>query len=359
MSIIAYASANTNPTTNPLEDAEIDLSSVALPASVVVYGDAVDTTDPSASFSWEWTLLDPDNAGITLSSTTTQNVTISNINAWHNVRLHLVATNTATSESSETNILLAPSASFVEVRLLSENKGIQKLAKGSRAWQDALDDWADAIESAGSTLNSLSDVSNATGAQVDILVSGNVAEQNGNALHTHDGDHISDASTSSAGVVVLEEASSAVGAPKVITKERIILNGSATRSNDGTILDAIVFQSNRTGLPHVAWVLSEDIEIIGYSVNMGDGGNSGFTFSLGFGTPNKYIGSAMNVIANTALTLTPSSSHQPTIGSVTLSSPYTLSVGDVLGLMITGGDTAVGDGGHMLSVTIEARRHVV
>lgn len=359
MSIIAYASANTNPTANPLEDATVNLASVSLPASVTIYGDAVDTANPSATFSWSWTLLDPDSAGITLSSTTTQNVTVSNINAWHNVRLHLVATNTATAETSETNILLAPSSSFVEIRLLSENKGIQKIAKGSRAWQDALDVWADAIESAGSTLNSLSDVTNATGAQIDILVSGNVAEDSGNALHTHDGDHISNASTSSAGVVILEEASSAVGTPKVITKERIVLNGSATRSNDSSVLDAIVYQSNRTGLPHVAWTLSETLEIVSYSVNLADGGNTGLQFALGYGNKTKYRNSTMSILPNTTLTLTPATSHAPTIDSLTLSSAYTLNAGDVLGLMIVAGDTAVSDGGQMLSVTIEARRNVV
>ena len=71
MSIIAYASANVDPINNPLEDGEIDLASVATPASITLYGDAVDTEDGGASFSFAWTLLDPTNSGAVLSSTTT------------------------------------------------------------------------------------------------------------------------------------------------------------------------------------------------------------------------------------------------------------------------------------------------
>ena len=210
MSIIAYASAESDPIEYPLQDPVVDLSTASLPASVTVYGAAVDSSNPSATFSWQWTLLDP-ASGPVLSSTTTQNITISNIDSWRNIRLHLVATNTATGLTSESNVLLAPSSSFVEVRVLSEYAGIQKVAKGSRAWQEAMYTWANAIEDARGAetlaLGDLSDVSTATGPLVHTLVGGGSAVNgSGGALHTHTGAHVANATTSATGVVRLAEA---------------------------------------------------------------------------------------------------------------------------------------------------------
>jgi hypothetical protein len=55
--------------------------------------------------------------------------------------------------------------------VLSEYAGIQKVAKGSRAWQEAMYTWANAIEDARGAetlaLGDLSDVSAATGPLVD------------------------------------------------------------------------------------------------------------------------------------------------------------------------------------------------
>ncbi len=127
--IIAYASGNSDPANNPSVNPGISLAGTTLPDTVSVYGAATDTNDPSATFSWAWTVLDP-ATGVTLSSSTTQDIDVT-VSAWHNVRLHLVATNTATSETSETNVLIAPSSSFVNVRVFSENKNIEIPAKGA------------------------------------------------------------------------------------------------------------------------------------------------------------------------------------------------------------------------------------
>ena len=115
--IIAYASANADPISNPSSDPSLDLSSLSLPQTVQVYGAAQDTSDPSAPFSWSWSVMYPES-GVTLSDDTAQNPTVT-CTEWRNVRLHLIATNTATAETSEANVLLAPSSSFVEVRVLS------------------------------------------------------------------------------------------------------------------------------------------------------------------------------------------------------------------------------------------------
>jgi len=359
MSIIAYASANINPVANPLEDAEIDLSVTNTPATVQLYGDAVDTADPSASFSWDWTLLYPET-GVTLSSATTQNITVSNITDWQNIRLHLVATNTATAETSETDILLAPSASFVEIRVLSENRGIQKIARGSRSWHTALDLWATAIENSAETLNQLSDVPTATGAQLEILVGGGNAESGGSVLHTHDGDHIANATTSTAGVVKLEEASEAIGVPVVLTNERIILNGSAEKSHDGTTLyDSVLYQSGTSILPHASWVLADEVTITKYAIFMGDAGALGSTtWSLCTGTETDYKNRTMSVVSSSSVTQTVTVAHTPLAIEYTLPTPLALTPDKIIGIMISAGTTTEADGMHMVSFTVEGRRAI-
>ena len=183
MTVITYASANADPINNPITNAQVDLATASLPASVTIYGAAEDTTDPSATFTWNWTLLD---GTATLSSSTTQNITVSGINSWHNIRLFLTATS-STGATSESNILLAPSASFVEIEVLSENASIQKPATGQRNWSQAVEVWADKIEdllTSTLNLNDLNDISSSTGAQVDQLTGGGVAEYSGSILHT-------------------------------------------------------------------------------------------------------------------------------------------------------------------------------
>lgn len=358
MSVIAYASANANPQTAPLEDAEIDLSSVSLPTSIQLYGDAVDTADPTASFSWAWSLTD--GQGAQLSATNTQNVTVSNITQWHNIRLHLVATNTTTLESSETDLLIAPSSSFVEIRVLSENRGIQKVAQGSRNWHPALSSWASAIEGSASTLQELTDVSTATGAQLDILVSGGSAEDGGSALHTHSGSHIASATPSAGGVVQLEEASSAVGVPRVITQERITFTAHVTKSHDGNnMIDAVTYQNNAGNTPHASHLFSENLNIIGFHITMMDGGDgTQYTFQLAVDTPANF-GARNMALVGSSVQATPAQVHGPLSASVAFVSPVSVTAGAVFGVVITGGATTASAGGQMMTVTIEARRKVL
>lgn len=358
--IIAYASANADPINNPLNDAQVDLSAVTLPTTVTLYGAAVDTADAGASFSWAWSILDP--SGPTLSAANTQNVVLSNIAAWHNVRLHLVATNTATSETSEADVILAPSSSFVEVRILSENRGIQKIAKGSRSWHPALESWADAIENPVA-LNTLSDVTNATGAELDILRGGGLAESGGAILHTHDGDHIADAATTAAGVVVLEEASSAAGSPKVITQERILLTASTSVSIDknGTRHEEIIdVSAANEAVPHFVFSVGRhDLYIHRFSVALQDCGSTTnpYSFELFHSTIAEYQAYTLGHTVST-LTLTPTSANTPLFGSAASSANQTVSAGDVIALVV-GAAPPSGSGGQLLHVTIEATRAVV
>ncbi len=359
MSIIAYAAAHADPVNNPLVDGEVDLATASTPATVALYGDAVDTEDAGASFSFAWTLLDP-TSGPVLSATDTQNITVSGVSAWHNIRLHLVATNTATSETSETDVLIAPSASFVEIRVLSARAGIQKVAKGSRSWHPALEIWADAIETTP-TLNALSDVAGATGAELDVLRGGALAEVSGSALHLHTGAHIADATTTAAGVVQLEEASDATGTPRVVTQERVVLSGIATTSTtrNSTRYDDI---SDISGvgehIPHVYFVNARsDLKIRAYTVAMSNSGATSdtFKFQLRSASPAEFLLGQMGTLID-EITITPSAGA-PTLNTVTLSPAVTLSAGDVVGVVVAT-SPANGNGGASLSVVIEATRSV-
>lgn len=359
--IIAYASANADPINNPTDDPEIDLASASLPASVQIYGDAVDTLNQGASFSWAWSLLDSDAGNVpTLSSTTTQNITVSGISAWHNIRLHLVATNTATSETSETDILLAPTASFVEIRVLSENQGIQKPAKGSRSWHPVLELWADSIEDPNLALNDLNDVTTATGAQIDILVSGNDAVQGGSALHTHEGDHVAQATNTTAGVVQLEEASSAVGAPRVITRERIVFSATTGRTvvANGVMYEEVI--APQDSHPMSPFIFSRSPLVIrAFSVALANCGTTthAYDFELVTGSASAYVGRSMSS-ASATLTLTPASAGIPLTGTLDLGAGVSVSAGTVFGVAVMD-SPAQGSGGQILTVTIEAEREIV
>lgn len=361
MSIIAYASANADPINNPTVDAEVALSSVSLPQTVTLYGAAVDTEDPTASFSWAWTLLD--GAGASISATNTQNVDLT-LTTWDNVRLHLVATNTATLESSETNVLLAPSASFVVAHVLSERHSIEKIAKGERGWQDALDVWADTIEASATALTELSDISSATGAQVDTLVSGNDALDGSSPLHTHPGSHVSIASNTAQGTVILEAAwHTSSQTPKVLVRERMAWTGGSDYSvNSGAVTSKIIMQSTSSTLllPHVVFYATEDVRVTDVSIVLVDGGvkaeAGNYVFDICQGNAGKLASASLSPIG---LNLSGSISvdYAPLVLIHNLVTPVSVPAGDFIGVAVLQ-SPAEGDAGRALQVTLRVERDI-
>jgi len=142
MSIIAYASANADPIGNPLEDVSIDLAVTPLGTipNIDLYGAAVDSGDGAAVFSWAWAIVGKaiESSAVSIVNAALQDIEVQDIDVWGNVRLMLVATNTGTLETSETDPLLAPSSAFVTIRVLSEVKSLQKPAPGERNWHDEM-----------------------------------------------------------------------------------------------------------------------------------------------------------------------------------------------------------------------------
>lgn len=359
MSIIAYASASNDPTANPSLDVEV--SSVTLPQTVTVYGAAVDMSDSFATFSWAWTLLDGD--GATINATDSQNVELT-LTSWNNARLHLVATNTATSETSETNVLLAPSSSFCVAHVLSERHSIEKPAKGERGWQDALDVWADTIEASATTLTELSDVTTATGATLDTLVSGGDAVSGSTALHTHPGSHVAVATNTAQGTVTLEGAWHTVGQlPKVLVRERLAWTGGTDYSViSGSASSKIIFQSPSANqlLPHVVFCAHEAVRVVALNVVVMDGGLASvvddYVFDLCEGGAAK-LGDANMTPVGLDLTGTISGDNLPLVITHTLTTPLTVGAGDFVGVALRNSPIE-DDAGRVLQVTLHVERAI-
>ena len=112
--ITAYASFNPSPITSTPRDRTESTASLPL-SGLQLYGGAVDTTDPSASFSFAWSVLNlRDGQTATLATPTAQNTLLNGVNdVWGDVRVFLVATNTATGETSESDPRLAPAGSVM------------------------------------------------------------------------------------------------------------------------------------------------------------------------------------------------------------------------------------------------------
>lgn len=366
--IIAYASGNADPINHPTDDPQIDLSTATPPHTVTIYGAAADSADPSATFTWAWTILNAPT-GVTITDAAAQDAeVIVNNNDWRNIRLHLMATNVNTGENSESNILLAPTSSFCEIRVLSPLRGLQKPATGSRDWHPVLGVWADKIEdssAASIALNDLNDITAATGAQVDILVGGNDAVDGNAVLHTHPGSHVAYATNTVQGTVLLEAPVTAGTIPKVLTEERLVYTQSAEFSMDpsflGALSDKIIFHSLSTSLlrPHVVFRADEAIKVTHVSIVLLDAGTSGgsYTFQFCGNVASTKVEQAIMPPDNTPLTGTPYQSYYPMVIEHEYVTPISVSAGNFFGLaVVTSPDEA--DAGRSLRVTFRAVREL-
>lgn len=355
MAVIAYASANSSPVANPSVDVEVDLSTVALPQTAQIYGGAYDTLNPSnLSWSWSWTIIDTDaSTPATLSSNTVQNPTTT-VSTWRNALIFLIVTNTNTSESSETDPTLAPDSAFVVARVLSSNAGIQKFAAGERNWTGDVHEWAQAIEDEAAApipphdIIDHADVTTATGAELDVLVSGGYAElPASNALHTHKGIHVDVATPLSFGVVTLEEAADVPASPRVITHERIVLQGRAEVSRVAASgLTLGILPRNypagdliASGGPLCIWKIEETLSIVGLSIILNDGGSASAATAYRFALVRGASQSAVETLTWSTLpglatpVGSPPSDHAPLVLSATPGTAPTAPAGQYLALL--------------------------
>ena len=249
MALVAYASADAAPTTNPHVDFVIDLNAggtIGAGVSAQLYGSGVDSTDGAPNLTYAWSLLSkPTGSNAAISSATAQNPTLNAVDVWGNYRLMLTVTNTNNAAVSETNALKAPSSAFVIVRVKSTNQAIQKPAPGERNWHDDIYVWADKIEAMSSGLvphNIVdhADVVDATGADLEALTGGAYAEdpagtnpanpQGVSILHKHYGSTVDPATTTIRGTVVTAQTPANPTNPVVLTNETIVYTGTSALS---------------------------------------------------------------------------------------------------------------------------------
>ncbi len=138
MTITAHAGWTNNPVSNP--NATITQSLPLQSQTYNVFGGAVDSANPSASFTFAWSILLP-RTGQTasLSSSTAQNPTLHVNSTWGDLRLFVVATNPATGETSEIDPKIAPASAFCTLQIESAARSLRLPAIGSRDWYTAFD----------------------------------------------------------------------------------------------------------------------------------------------------------------------------------------------------------------------------
>ena len=370
MTVVAYASGDPAPQANPDVDPSVDLSAVALPQVVNLYGDGDDSLDPGAVWTWSWSILSgPVGHAAALNNSTVQNPTLT-VDVWGNYLVMLVVTNTNTPESSESNQFAAPSSALCVVRCLSANVGIQKPAPGERSYSNDLEVWADAIEANGGpaahTLISHTDVATSTGPQLDVLTGQTYIDDPlapGTPLHIHHGDEVDAATQLVRGTVVLEDAPLDPANPKVVTQERIALSAHISNSFGSSGNEAVILPHDVsvTAQCHCYFFIEEEVIFEGWSVVLQDGGNSApaspYEFRLLAGDAADVEGGTMVELTGGASRLTgaPALSNEP-LALQTKGHSLSQTKDEWVGLEVLNGDS--GDPGRELTVTIYLRRRV-
>jgi hypothetical protein len=139
--ILVYTGWNISPQTNPSPLITEQLPIAAQNLSFNVYAQASDSNDPSASFTYQWSILNPRTGQTaTLTNANTSTATLNGFSdTWGDIRLFCIATNTATQETSDTDPETAPNSAFCTLQLTSANRELSLPAIGSRNWFAALD----------------------------------------------------------------------------------------------------------------------------------------------------------------------------------------------------------------------------
>lgn len=375
MAVAAYASGNSDPVSNPHVDSILDLASLALPQDVQLYGAAEDDEDGSPVWTWEWTILQkPTGSSAELDNDSSQNPTLEGVDVWGNYLLFLVATNTHNGNAqSENDPLLAPTTAFVVVRVKSATRGLQKLAPGERNYHEQIHEVVAALEGVGSgdhDIQSHSDVANATGADLDVLVSQGLADDPNDAgkdLHTHRGTSVEKATTAAQGVVFLEDAPVDPANPKAITQERLLFTGQSDVSQTAagptlgiTVNDLSVLPNRSKG--HLIFYVREAIQLDRWDVQLLDGGALKETFEFNLFKAVSAANLKSNTLADingaggTTISEAVGAAHEPLVGFKNLGAGFDIAAGNYLVVVVSEApELNMGAG---LQVTIWARRKV-
>lgn len=296
--ITAHAGFSASPITNP--NHELTEGLIDLPTSGVnIYADAVDSADPSAAFSFAWSILHP-RTGQTASipAPASASTTLDNIAAvWGDVRLFVVATNTSTGESSEADPRLAPASAFATLHIESESKALTLPAIGSREWWRSFDGLAQAVEDLELTDQALDSATiNGAGDLILTLNDGttiNAGQARGaDGADGADGSYIVSASVNGSGELLLTMSDgSTINAgtiPDNDTKRHIYSTGTISHYFDGTLHSGL--NPNKRVWIAGPWIAHTDITLNLASITLYDGGplNNQITFDITLTTAAAY-----------------------------------------------------------------------
>lgn len=256
--IIAYASGAANPTQSQV-DFTVDLQGGdTLPTTAQLYGGGSDSSDPSAAFTFSWSIVHrPSTSNAALDDVALQNPTLGAVDVWGNYLLFLIVTNSATGQTSETDPLAAPQSAFVTVRVQSEELGLEKPAAGERDWYTIAHQWVDTIEDHEGRLDTLeadtTDLNELTDVTLGTLTSGEALLYNGaqwvNGAVASQLDALTDVTLgtlASGQVLNYDGAVWSNGTPATLTVDAMNVNGDLTVNADSGAADPTIFMLDET-----------------------------------------------------------------------------------------------------------------
>jgi hypothetical protein len=127
-------------------DVAMPIAQADLPQNVTITPVATDSSDPVATFTYSYFIVDkPPTSTATLTNATGAN-TVLNADVWGSYRVFVIATNNVSAETSEDNPVAAPASAFYDVRVISTNRELEKPAKSQRNWFGQYWDLVDAVE---------------------------------------------------------------------------------------------------------------------------------------------------------------------------------------------------------------------
>lgn len=296
MATIAYTSAQVNPKVVQF-DKIINWVSVPV-ASVQLYGDAEDTGDPGATFTYKWYVLDSPG-GAFLSPDTDQNPTFGPINGWGNYLFMLVATSSGPGGASDGIVYRAPTTAFVQIRVQEAVHLLERPAKFSRKWADLYNELVTRF--VAHSVEKHPGIVTATTSALNIVTGGGPATDTGlpggTPLHTHEGSSVDPATTSSNGVVTLLDAPLDPNNPVVLNRDWFDVCGTSPGSQTAFGWTHLTKKQHAIVGARVANLLlhiREDCYLEQWAISMPNGGSmlGGYVFRL-------YVGTAADFAAGT------------------------------------------------------------
>lgn len=365
MALVAYTSAAPFPLVSQA-DATIDLSMVVLPVTANLYGDGLDSLDPTPALTYAWTILErAAGSAVTFVDTGTiysalQNPVLQDINEWENVRVMLVVTNTNNGAVSEAQRFLAPDSAFVHARVNSLSLGLQKLAYGERNYKVRYHEVVAAIEALA-----VSGV--VIPPELLQLISGGYATYMATLLHKHNGPDVDVATFGGdQGTVGISDAPLDPLNPVALNSDyqpqSVQVAGTPTGSGWTPGIEVATTTLGADKYPHALFPVRSTCTLKGLSFLFADFGDAAnvYEFEVYYGPAADWAsGAALTKIAAFDTSVGPAGIANATWTAHTSTSPTTLTAGAVVGVFVkTAPSALLARVGHSLTVVAHFYREV-